>query len=415
LLSPVTMTKFKQSPDILVLSHLRWDFVFQRPQHLLTRCARYANVYFVEEPHFSDGISPTLHVSKRDEHLYIVVPHLPRHLAAQEVDVHLQRLLDALIDERIARPYIAWYYTPMALRFTRHLKPLTVVYDCMDELSHFKCAPPELCTLEDELFRIADVVFTGGPSLYEHKRNKHKNIHSFPSSVDVPHFRKARDHHIEPADQALIRRPRIGYTGVIDERFDIDLVRGVAERRPAWQLVMIGPIVKIDPDSLPRLANIHYVGAKAYDELPRYLAGWDVAILPFARNDATRFISPTKTPEYLAAGRRVVSTSIRDVVRVYADSGLVKIADEPDACVVAIETIMREEPTSSLWLRRVDEFLARMSWDETFRAMWQLVEAAVEQRYARPRAKIRTRSVSSSTTAPAPALALGGVPASPSG
>jgi UDP-galactopyranose mutase len=409
------MTKSKHSPDILVLSHLRWDFVFQRPQHLLTRCARYRNVYFVEEPHFTDGILPSLHVSQRDEQLYIVVPHLPRSLASHEVDNQLQQLLNGLINERIAAPYIAWYYTPMALKFTRHLKPLTVVYDCMDELSQFKSAPPELCALEDELFRLADVVFTGGPSLYEHKRNKHKNIHAFPSSVDVAHFRKARDHHVEPKDQAPIGRPRIGFTGVIDERFDVDLIRGVAERRPDWQLVMIGPVVKIDPNSLPRLSNIHYLGGKAYDELPSYLAGWDVAILPFARNEATRFISPTKTPEYLAAGRPVVSTSIRDVVRVYGDTGLVKIADQPDGCVAAIQTMMREESTRSLWLRRVDEFLARMSWDETFRSMWQLVEAAIEQRYARPRTKIRARSVSSSTSAPAPALALRGIPASPSG
>jgi UDP-galactopyranose mutase len=409
------MTQSKHSPDILVFSHLRWDFVFQRPQHLLTRCARYRRVHFVEEPHFADGIAASLHVSKRNEQLYIVVPHLPRGLTSREADAHLKRLIDNFIIDRVAGPYIAWYYTPMALKFTRHLKPLTVVYDCMDELSHFKCAPPELCVLEDELFRLADVVFTGGPSLYEHKRNKHKNIHPFPSSVDVAHFRKARDHQIEPGDQALIGRPRIGFTGVIDERFDIDLVRGIAERRPAWQLVMIGPVVKIDPDSLPRRANIRYLGGKAYDELPSYLAGWDVAILPFARNDSTRFISPTKTPEYLSAGRRVLSTSIRDVVRVYGDTGLVKIADEPDACVAAIEAMMAEVQMRSAWLRRVDEFLARTSWDETFRAMWQLVEAAVEQRYAKPRSQIRSRRVSSPTNAPVSAIALGGLPASPSG
>jgi UDP-galactopyranose mutase len=165
---------------------------------------------------------------------------LPTGLSAAEIDAHLQRLVDALIAEQFERSYILWYYTPMALRFTRHLKALSIVYDCMDELSHFKCAPPDLCTLEDELFRVADVVFTGGHSLYEYKRNKHNNVHAFPSSVDVAHFRKARAEQDEPHDQARIARPRIGFTGVIDERFDIGLIGGLASRRPDWQLVMIG-------------------------------------------------------------------------------------------------------------------------------------------------------------------------------
>ena len=412
LLFAVTMTKPK--PPLLVFSHLRWDFVFQRPQHLLTRCARSRNVYFVEEPHFADGIAPILHVSKRAEQLYIAVPHLPAGLTAYEVDAHLKRLVDDLVAERMTASYIAWYYTPMALKFTRHLKPLAVVYDCMDELSNFKLAPPELCILEDELFGLADVVFTGGPSLYEHKRHKHGNVHSFPSSVDVAHFRKARGDHAEPLDQQPIGRPRIGFAGVIDERFDIELVRGVAERRPEWQYVMIGPVVKIDPATLPCAPNIHYLGPKSYEDLPAYLAGWDIAMLPFARNDATRFISPTKTPEYLAAGRRVVSTSIRDVVRVYGEAGLVEIADEPRACVSAIDRLLLDVPNASTWLARVDSFLQRMSWDETFHAMWQLVEAAVEQRQARARRIVRRRGAMVATTPPS-TLGLDSVPASPPG
>jgi UDP-galactopyranose mutase len=233
-----------------------------------------------------------------------------------------------------------------------------------------------MAELEDELLVRAHVVFTGGMSIYEHKRAKHTNIHPFPSSVDVAHFAKARTIAEEPADQAHIAGPRIGYAGVIDERFDVDLVRGIAEARPDWHFVYIGPVVKIDPETLPRAPNIHYLGSKPYAELPAYLAGWDVALLPFARNDSTRFISPTKTPEYLAAGRRVVSTSIRDVVRVYGDGGLVRIADEPSDCVAAIEASLRDGLRDSQWLRRVDEFLGRSSWDQTFRAMWQLVEAA---------------------------------------
>jgi len=373
----VTMTP-KIRSDLLVFSHLRWDFVFQRPQHLLTRSAQHRRVYFIEEPVFEPDIPPALHISARGERLYVTVPHLPSGRSADETTAQLKNLIDELVRERISTSYIAWYYTPMALQFTRHLKPTTIVYDCMDELSNFKFAPPELCTLENELFRRANVVFTGGVSLYEHKSHMHTNIHPFPSSVDVAHFRAARTIAEEPADQAPIPHPRIGYAGVIDERLDLALINGVAEARPEWQLVLVGPVVKIDPESLPRLPNIHYLGGRSYADLPAYLSGWDVAMMPFARNDATRFISPTKTPEYLAAGRRVVSTSIRDVVRTYGDAGLVQIADEPGACVAAIEASLAS-PDREDWLRRVDAYLSMSSWDETFRAMWQLIDAATEQ------------------------------------
>jgi UDP-galactopyranose mutase len=396
--------------DLIVFSHLRWDFVFQRPHHLLTRCAQHRRVYFVEEPVFEPDTPPTLHVSARGERLFVAVPHLPSGRNEAETNTQLRHLVDELVRERLSSSYIAWYYTPMPLEFTRHLKPVEIIYDCMDELSNFKFAPPELCLLENELFQRAHVVFTGGVSLYENKRHKHANVHPFPSSVDVAHFRTARTLKNEPADQSEIPRPRIGYAGVIDERLDIDLIRGVAEARPDWQLVLIGPVVKIDPETLPRLPNIHYLGGKAYKDLPNYLSGWDVAMMPFARNDATRFISPTKTPEYLAAGRRVVSTSIRDVVRTYGEAGLVKIADGPESCVAAIEASLSAQDGRE-WLHNVDAYLSKMSWDETFLAMWQLIEDATEQPSVRRVARAAGRlSVPSASAA---ALSAG-VPLSPS-
>ena len=400
----------KNRTDVVVFSHLRWDFVFQRPQHLLTRCAQQRRVYFVEEPVFEPDIAPTLHVSARGERLFVAVPHLPAGTEEREVVAQQRSLVEELLRERVSSSYIAWYYTPMALKFTRHLKPSTVVYDCMDELSHFRFAPPELCLLEDELFTRAHVVFTGGVSLYDYKRHKHTNIHPFPSSVDIAHFRTARTITAEPADQQAIARPRIGYAGVIDERFDIDLVRGVAEARPQWQFVLVGPVVKIDPETLPRLPNIYYLGSKSYNDLPQYLSGWNVAMLPFARNDATRFISPTKTPEYLAAGRRAVSTSIRDVVRTYGEAGLVQIADEPVACVAAIEECL-DSAGDRDWLERVDVFLSSSSWDETFSAMWQLIESAAEQKSTRRivRMPVRAALPASSASALSPA-SLGSPP-----
>jgi glycosyltransferase involved in cell wall biosynthesis len=368
--------------DLFVFSHLRWDFVFQRPQHLLTRCAAHHQVYYIEEPLYSENTRPRLEVTPRGPSIQVVVPHLPHGLTGAQTHACLKALVDELVSGRGRRSYVTWYYTPMALPFTAHLTPAAVVYDCMDELSHFKAAPPEITQLEEQLFGMADVVFTGGLSLYEYKKQKHSNIHPFPSSVDVAHFRRARAEQPEPCDQIHLPRPRIGFAGVIDERFDVDLVAAVAHARPQWQFVMIGPVVKIDPDTLPRAQNVHYLGAKAYADLPSYLSGWDVAILPFARNDATRFISPTKTPEYLAAGRPVVSTSIRDVVRGYGATGLVRIADEPRACIEAIEAALLERHAGDAWLKRVDDHLSRDSWDHTFARMWHLVEQAAALRRA---------------------------------
>jgi UDP-galactopyranose mutase len=269
--------------------------------------------------------------------------------------------------------YTLWYYTPMALSFTAHLSPTTTIYDCMDELSAFAHAPVGIVDAERELMRRADVMLTGGHTLFEAKRHLHENVHPVPSSVDVAHFGRARRIQEQPADQMSIPRPRLGFFGVLDERLDIALLDTIAARRPDWHFIMVGPVVKIDPASLPRHPNIHYLGAKSYEELPAYIAGWDVALLPFARNDATRFISPTKTPEYLAAGKPVVSTSIRDVVRPYGEQGLARIADTPGAFITAIEGALAEP--SAPRMARADAFLARMSWDET----WAFVDGLLQR------------------------------------
>ncbi|HEY9725320.1 MAG TPA: UDP-galactopyranose mutase [Chroococcales cyanobacterium] len=385
----------KEAPDLVCLSHLRWNFVFQRPQHLLTRFAQGRRVFFIEEPILSSDTSVPpetakeiggvgwLDVTKHDSGVWVVVPHLPEGSSEEAANAAQQVLIDALFAEHEISKYICWYYTPMARAFTRHLEPLAVVYDCMDELSAFKGASPVLREREAELFSRADLVFTGGQSLYEAKRDQHENVYAFPSSVEVPHFAQARTFTEEPDDQANIPHPRLGFYGVIDERMDLELLEGIAETRPDWHLVMIGPVVKIDPASLPRRENIHYLGSKNYKELPAYLAGWDLAMLPFARNESTRFISPTKTPEYLAAGKPVVSTSIRDVVRPYGQERLVRIADTVAEFVAAAEAAMREDTHASGWLDRVDGFLEQISWDRTWSSMMQLIESALGTRLER--------------------------------
>jgi len=275
------------------------------------------------------------------------------------------------------KDHLAWYYTPMALPFSSHLQPRLVVYDCMDELSAFKNAPQELIKLERELFNKADVIFTGGHSLYMHKKAHHHNIHPFPSSIDHEHFAMSRAVMDEPEDQSHIPYPRFGFYGVIDERLNLELVREVAERMPEWNFILLGPFAKINPDNVPRLSNIFYLGQKSYHQLPVYLAGWDVAMMPFALNEATQFISPTKTPEFLAGGKPVISTSIRDVVEPYGRLGLVNIADSADEFISAGTRIL-SSTESKTWKSEVDKFLSGNSWDKTWLRMKQILEMTMK-------------------------------------
>lgn len=385
-------------PDLIVFSHLRWDFVFQRPQHLLTRHARVRRVFYFEEPVFTKHKNSRLMLHQTTEGVFVATPELPEGMPFHSQTQALKHLVDELLVTHSIETFTLWYYTPMALPFSRHLRSKAVIYDCMDELSNFKFAPTTLVENEVELMRRAGVVFTGGHSLFEAKRHRHHNIHPMPSSIDRDHFSKARNPIADPQDQARLPRPRLGFFGVIDERMDLGLIEGVARLRPDWQLVMIGPVVKIDPATLPVLPNIQYLGMKDYQELPSYLAHWDVAMMPFARNDSTRFISPTKTPEYLAAGCPVVSTSIRDVVRPYGEEGLVAIADTPEGFVHCVEQAMRRRKFDAEWLVRVDEFLFNTSWDLTWRNMMALERALYQTRV--PRVARRTHSEPSMQISP---------------
>lgn len=336
----------------------------------MTRFAKGRQVIFWEEPvSGSPETSPRLDSRTDPESgVLVVTPVLPDGGTGAERDAMLGLMLDGML-AGFGGDLIRWYYTPMALEFSRHLEAICTVYDCMDELANFKFAPPELTTLERELMALADVVFTGGYSLWEAKRDRHPNIHPFPSSVDRAHFARARLAPREPADQAALAGPRLGFYGVIDERMDIDLLGRLADARPSWSFVMVGPVVKIDPADLPKRPNLHYLGGKTYDELPLYLGGWDVALMPFAINESTRFISPTKTPEYLAGGRPVVSTPIVDVVRHYGDLEGVKIAATPDEFIAACDQALALSRQRGPWLKEVDTALSDLSWDETFARM----------------------------------------------
>ena len=359
----------------------------------MTRFARHSRVYFVEEPIFG-GLEARLSVSVCPATgVRVVTPMLPQHNEGRGSSTLLHSLVQRLLKDDKIDDFIAWYYTPMALEFTSALNPSLTIYDCMDELSAFANAPAALLENERMLYKKADLVFTGGVSLFEAKRSQHERVHLFPSSVDVAHFSKALRIKEDPADQQPIPRPRIGYVGVIDERMDLGLLDYLAESRPNWQIVLLGPVVKIDPSTLPHRANIHYLGMKKYDELPAYLSSWDVALLPFAQNDATRFISPTKTPEYLAAGLPVVSTPIRDVIRPYGELGLVRIGKDPAAFLRCVEQQLLEGCRPE-WQSQVRTYLSKYSWDKT----WESMEKLMGQESSRKNGSLGDKPVAAAAT-----------------
>ncbi|GAB4016752.1 glycosyltransferase family 1 protein [Spirosoma migulaei] len=357
--------------DLICFSHLRWNFVYQRPQHLLNRASQTWRVWFIEEPIY--GNENRVELRPISETLTVVVPFL-KHGTSHEDAVRQQRAaIDQLLDQHSIHDFIAWYYTPMALTFSDHLTPRLTVYDCMDELSAFLGAPKSLLDKEKALLNRADLVFTGGMSLYEAKKTRHASVFAFPSSIDYRHFEPARHSLPAPADIREIAGPRIGFCGVIDERMNINLLGEVAQKRPDWQFVLLGPVVKINPAHLPKGPNLHYLGMKSYADLPTYFSQWDVAMMPFALNEATRYISPTKTPEYLAAGLPVVSTSIQDVISTYGGWAPVLIADSVEAFEEAIDKALNHTMSDD-WVA-VDEFLLANSWDTTWEAMNRLIQA----------------------------------------
>lgn len=371
--------RLNASNELLVcFSHLRWNFVFQRPQHLMWRFAQTRRVLFIEEPirSASDGLEirtcPWTGVT-------IVTPHLSPQQTAPEA--HTAALLRPYLLSEAGRSPVVWYYTPMALPlWPAELEPGAIVYDCMDELSGFLGAPAELKSRERDLMDSADLVFTGGRSLFEEKRRLHPNVYAFPSGVDVAHFRKAHEAGNEtedPSEYRNIGRPRFGYAGVVDERIDLDLIAAAAEARSDWQFVMVGPVVKIDPNSLPHRSNIHWLGMRPYASLPHYLRGWDAGIMPFALNDATRFISPTKTPEYLAAGLRVLSTAVQDVVRSYGENGFVEIVHNVAEFIECAQRIL-DTPLPSEKRAEIDLFLLSQSWDSVWSRMDALIQRTID-------------------------------------
>ena len=401
---------------IIVHSHLRWDFVWQRPQQLLSRFAKRSHVLFVEEPIYLDDVGEAhLGLSQPMERVHRVVPMLPGALRGEydasiaviRESLRQQLAPDGALGGLFARP-IQWFYTPMpAPAMIGAFDERAVVYDCMDELSQFRFAPAALVDRERYLMAQADVVFAGGYKLSQSKAKYHQNVHFFGCGVDVAHFATARSADLDvPREIASLERPVIGYYGVIDERIDYDLLRTLATSLADTALVMVGPVVKVDPAELPQAANIHWLGQRQYAELPAHVKGFDVCLMPFALNEATEYINPTKTLEYMAAGKPIVSTAVSDVVHNFTP--VVAVADSPAEFVAAVSAAI-ERPNAELIARGLEQARAN-SWESIVSRMERIIRDAVMTRALRTErsAADRVRTESRPAVRTRPALAGAG-------
>jgi len=354
---------------VVVYSHVPWHSVFQRPHQIVSRLARTRRVLFIEEPGLTRPAQGGWELESPRTNLIVARPASHDALALE------------LLERQGIERHVAWLYTPRALHAARALRPSLVVYDCMHERTAFPGAAASLQADEQELLRCADVVFTAGPSLYRSQRREHSHVFWAPSSVDAAHFARARTLH-DHRDQAHIPHPRLGFLGVLDQRVDLELLAFLADARPDWQIVMIGPRAGIDGALLPRRPNLHYAGARRYDELPSFLAGWDACLLPYARNQTMRSLSPTNTLEYMAAERPIVSTSLPDVAEPYTD--IVYLADSPARFVAACERALHADAAErALRAARMRRVLTRTSWDATVSTMLLELERAARRREER--------------------------------
>jgi glycosyltransferase involved in cell wall biosynthesis len=385
----------QQQPAILVLSHLGWNYVWQRPQQILSRLARTYPILYVGEPEIHPATDPPEHARLDPvatlDHLRAWQPLFPdREPLIQNWRAVYTELVTLLLlcegwvtrqDGALLplRPLILWFYTPLPYYVLDHLPADLVVYDVMDELASFKGAASDLTQREQKLMQQADVVFTGGRSMYEAREGLHPNLHLFPSGVEQEHFAQATDPStsVAPEIEAL-NGPILGYFGAIDERIDLKLLDLLAQQHPEWSIVMIGPVVKIKKSELPRQPNIHYLGKQPYESLPHFLKGFDVCLMPFALNEATRSISPTKTLEYMAAHKPIVSSAIPDVVNGWSD--VVHIAEDREQFITLVEQALAEDAeTRALRQEREQQHLDDNSWDHIVAEMDRQIQRALSR------------------------------------
>ncbi len=373
---------------LLVLTHQRWNFIHRRTQQLLGRMARRFHVHVVEAPVQHDGPARLLR-QRLTPHLDVLVPLLPGPIDADHpgfdgdaLPIVRALVADYLAERGIEHLPIAWTTTPSAQPLIAALDPRTVVYDCLEDLADDATTSPVLAAQDDALLRRADLVFAGGPALYERKRTANANVYCLPSAVDADRFAPHRlqpgcaEHRAAVTLHAALRGPRLGFYGVIDDRLDLGLVAAIADARPDWQLVMAGPVEGLQMSQLPQRDNIHWIGRQPYERLPYLLAEWDVALLPYALTHRTRCLNPTQTLEYMAAEKPVVSTALADVKALYGDT--VRVAQDRMDVIAACDELLAEGPAARQ--RRVTDMTyaaSSMSWERTAQAVAVLLAKAL--------------------------------------
>lgn len=373
-----------QTAPIIALCHLSWDWVWQRPQQYLSRLSRTHRVLFVET-YCSDVPATRVDLRIADNHpnVTICAMHLPasRWADGKFIDRERRRALQRTLAQELSGRFddaILWFNDPMAVTaFAGHLDESLIVYDCMDELSQFKGAPPALLERERDLLEVADVVFCGGRKMRDRRLRHNSNCHFFGTGVDCRHFGSALSPRTAVAPAiAKLNGPVLGYFGVIDERIDYDLLATLADADPTWHIAMIGPVCKVDPAQFPQRPNLHWLGGQPYAQLPAFTKGFSVALMPFALNEATEYINPTKALEYMAAGRPVVSTALDEVKSNF--SSVARIAKSHEQFVALCRSEV--DSPSRTRLARGLRLAAENTWEANVAKMEAHVAAAFVER-----------------------------------
>lgn len=299
---------------------------------------------------------------------------------------YVDRMRRELVQEALQGPLagqfqnaVQWFYDPMTVRaFAGQMGEIATVYDCMDEYSKFSEAHPELTRREAELLARADVVFTGGRKLFEAKSRHNRNCHFYGCGVDSEHFGRARDARTSvPHDlKRAKKQAALGFFGVVDERMDYELIAKLADANPQWSVVMIGPVLKVQEHSLPRRANLHWLGGRDYSQLPAYCKGFDLCLMPFALNEATEYINPTKALEYMATGRTIISSKVPDVVSNFGE--VVKIASSHDEFISLCQQAIAEPDYDAI--ERGLKLAAESTWDRIVERMEQHINDALAKK-----------------------------------
>lgn len=368
---------------IIVHCHLCWDWVWQRPQQFISRLSKRHRILFVET------IGPDPQLATPFARFYtpenlpnITVLRLQFPSWRWEDGDYVDRTRREMVQEFLKGPGrgqfdnpVQWFYDPMAVpAFHGQMNEILTVYDCMDELSKFKCAPPEIRTREASLLNEAEVVFTGGRKLWESKKLSNDNCHFYGCGVEVDHFARARAAETRvPEDLANIPKPVLGYFGVVDERMDYDLVAKLADANPNWSIAIVGPVMKVDPNSLPKRPNLYWLGQRQYADLPGFCKGFNVCLMPFALNESTEFINPTKALEYMASGREIISTAVPDVISNF--SQVVKVGYSHDEFIALCRRAVEQPDTEAV--ERGLEMASQNTWEMIVSKLESHIEAAL--------------------------------------